>query len=146
MSNQLLVLAPKSSTSMLEPLLALDILIANPSRWAPQLIDRPFDGVSILPDSQLRTVLEAWAKERGMRYSVASPSEDWLATIGAVLIFDTETSVEAGALLSAFGVPVVHFDLEQGSFIASEPIELSPVLLSVRSPDFDEVMSNASEG
>jgi len=126
--------------------LALDILIANPSRWAPQLVDRPFDGVSILPDSPLRTVLEAWAKERGMRCSVASSGKDWLATLGAVLIFDTETRVEAGALLSAFGVPLVHFDLEQGSFIAPERVELSPALLSVPSPDFGQATSSAGEG
>ena len=131
---------------MLEPLLALDILIADPARWAPQLIERPFDGVSILPDSQLKTVLEAWAKERGMRCSVVSSREDWLATIGAVLIFDNQTRIEAGALLTAFGIPMVHFDLEQGAFIAPDLVELSPVVVSVPSPDFGEAALSLSDG
>lgn len=146
MNHELLILDPKGSSSMLEPLLVLDILIAAPTRWAPQLIERPFDGFRILPTSRLRTVLDTWAKDRGMRCSVANSDDDWLCSVGAVLIFDHETRVEAGALLSAFGVPVVHFDLEQGAFIDSDDAEMSPIVLSVASPQFNEATSGVSEG
>ena len=77
MNHELLILDPKGSSSMLEPLLALDILLADPTRWAPQLADRPFDGVRVLPSSRLRTVLYAWAKERGIRCATAAADHDW---------------------------------------------------------------------
>ena len=131
---------------MLEPLLALDILLADPTRWAPQLADRPFDGVRVLPSSRLRTVLYAWAKERGIRCATAAADHDWLSTVGAVLIFDRETRVEAGELLSAFGVPIVYFDLEQGAFLQVDGAELPPSILSVASPVFAEPVFGAGEG
>lgn len=146
MNHELLILDPKVSSSMLEPLLALDILMADPIRWAPQLADRPVDGIRVLPSSRLRTVLYAWAKERGIPCATASSAQDWLGSVGGVLIFDHETRVEAGELLSAFGVPLIYFDLEQGAFMPLDSTDLSPAILSVASPDFRPSVSQVGEG
>jgi hypothetical protein len=145
-NHELLILDPKASSSMLEPLLALDILMADPIRWAPQLADRPVGGVRVLPSSRLRTVLYAWANERGIPCATATPDQDWLSSVGGVLIFDRETRAEAGELLSAFGVPLIFFDLEQGAFLPLDSAELSPAILSVASPNFSSSVLEVGEG
>ena len=110
MNQELLVLDPKCSSSMLEPIMVVDLLLSSPSRWVAGLDDFVIGGVCHLPSSSLRTVLNEWASQRGLSCRSADHQNNWLGQIGAVLVFDEQTRSEGGELLAAFGVPVIYFD------------------------------------
>lgn len=118
MNQELLVLDPKTSSSMLEPIMVVDLLLSSPSRWVDGLDDFTIGAVRYLPSSSLRTVLNEWALQRGISCQVAGHNRDWLSQIGAVLVFDEQTRGEGGELLAALGVPVIYFNLEKGTFIS----------------------------
>ncbi|MGB0647036.1 MAG: hypothetical protein ACPGQS_07665 [Bradymonadia bacterium] len=118
MNQELLILDPKGSSSMLEPIMVVDLLLSSPSRWVDGLDDFMLGGVCCLPSSSLRTVLNEWALQRGLSYRVAAHQDNWLGQIGAVLVFDEQTRREGGELLAAFGVPVIYFDLQKGTFVS----------------------------
>lgn len=135
MRCELLVIDPRDSTSMLEPLSVLEVFMAAPYRWHPNLLDTSLDGIRVLPTSRLYPVLRTWTRERGLRLETATASEDWLTHVAAVLIFDTQSAASLGELFASMGVDVVYFDLEQGRFSTVDFIERTATLMAIQPPE-----------
>ena len=115
MSSELLVIEPSGSSSMLGPLFALEIFLARPHRWDDSFLDKTFDGIRILPNSRLTTVLSAWTKERGFRFSTIGTDEPLNEQVDAVLLFDDDASTAMRSFLEALGIQTITIDLESGS-------------------------------
>ena len=133
MSSELLVIEPSNSSSMLGPLFALDVFLARPHRWDDSFLDKTFDGIRTLPGSRLSTVLSAWCKERGLRFSSISPTEPLNEQIDAALLFGDDASVVMRAMLGALQIETVSIDLESGSLTSkntwaepASPLAVSP--------------------
>ena len=132
MSCDLLVIDPSESSSMLGPLFALEVFLARPHRWDASFLDTSFSGIKTLPNSCLETVLKAWAKERGLRFSTIGADEPLQAQIQAVVLFGNDASAAMRAIMSALAIRTVVIDLESGSFLGNteEIVHASPMLLS----------------
>ena len=132
MSSELLVIEPSDSSSMLGPLFALEIFLARPHRWDDSFLDKTFDGIRILPNSRLTTVLSAWTKERGLRFSTIVTEEPLNEQVDAVLLFGDDASIAMRSFLEALGIQTVTIDLESGSLtgMGRRPETATPLVVS----------------
>ena len=132
MSCDLLVIEPSDSSSMLGPVFALEVFLARPHRWRASFLDTAFGGIRVLPNSRLGTVLKAWAKERGLRFSVIRADEPLNEQVSAVLTFGNDASATIQEVLVALGVETVTIDLDSGVILDGDPkiANISPLVPS----------------
>ena len=134
MRRDLLILDPLESTSILEPLSALDVFMAAPHRWYPKLLDQSLDSIRVLATSGLQSVLRSWARDRGFRFDVADGSTPWFQNVAAVLVFDPTSAQALGGLLGAMNIDVICFDLAQGTFKESGPNRELVEIMAIEPP------------
>ena len=129
MGSTLIIEAVSNSVSALEITRVIDLVIAQPHRWHPRIVDAYFDSVCFRDDLQTSIEFTQWAMRRNLRLT---DGEETCDACALRIVIGRSSDLEAGPIKSS--VPTLFVGVDTGRIDSHHPLQADETVLDVVPP------------
>ena len=129
MGSTLIIKVVSNSVSAIEITRVIDLVIAQPHRWHPRIVDAYFDSVCFSEDFQLTPEFTQWAMRRKLRLSSGEDNSDARALR---IVIGHSSDLKVGPINR--NVPSVFVGVDTGRIDSHHPLQADETVLDVVPP------------
>ena len=107
----------------------IDLVIAQPHRWHPRIVDAYFDAVCFSDNFQLPTEFNQWATRRNLRLS---SGEDTCNTSALRILIGHSSDLKTGSINKS--VPTLFVGVDTGRIDSHHPLQADETVLDIVPP------------
>ena len=129
MRSTLIIKVVSNSVSAIEITRVIDLVIAQPHRWHPRIVDAYFDSVCFSGDLQSPIEFTQWAMRRNLRLT---DREETCDACALWIVIGRSSDLKSGA--TEISVPTLFVGVDTGRIDSHHPMQADETLLDVVPP------------